>query len=169
MDNPTQYLKAYVVSHYPSLIMSSVSTGSRERVAQCWGYVRLPTGRWDFRLILPRSAPENALPLCTTVKKDNIEVWTFDDDHKMFQGLRQKFRVHFYELRQNHTSHFLLVEVLEGEPDRVTRIYRLDGADLLFELECLLKVQIAQRWGMKVHQEPFEKETLQRLFAPRRR
>lgn len=169
MDNPTQYLKAYLTAHYPGLGLSSVYSQARERVAYCWGHIILKGVRWDFRFMIPRSAPEDGRPLCTTVKRDGIVVWNFEEDHKLFQGLRQKFRVHLHEIKVQDIVQYMLVEVLEGEPDCITRIFRMDGEEFMFNLECVLKVQVARLWGTKTHFSADEKQALDALMLPQKK
>ena len=152
--------------NHPGLQMSAIHQAARERVVYGWGNIKLTSGRWDFNMFIPRSAPENGRPLCTTVKCNGKEVWTFESDHKMFQGLRQKFRVHLHELSVQGSRQFMLVEVLEGEPDKITRILRIDGDEFSLEVESLLKMTLGRLWGMKVHMKAEEKRALDRLMQP---
>ena len=131
MEDPTNYLRDYVCLHYKGLKISSVRMQSRERVASAWSNIYIGKDQWSFHFILPRSAPEDGRPLCSAVKKNNTISWDFVDDHKLFQGLRQKFRVHLHQLRIDKQQHFLLVEVIEGDPDRITRVYKMDGEEML--------------------------------------
>lgn len=169
MENPTKYIRDYVGMHYTGLQISPVKMQSRERVACVWGNIKIGKDQWSFNFILPRSAPEGGRPLCSMVKKNNVVVWEFENDHKLFQGLRQKFRVHLHELRVGKERHVLLVEVIEGNPDRITRVYKMDGEEMMFELETMLKLTLGKLWGMPAHFSRDEKSILDKLLKPHRR
>jgi len=167
MDNPSQALRNYMAKCHPQVAMSVIRSAAGERIAKGWGNVTLGSNRWGFHMMIPRSAPENGRPLCTTVKQNGETVWEFEEDHKQYQGVSQKKRVHLYQLSSGSDLYFALVEVLEGDPDMITRVLRVDGDEFRLEIEVLMKVQIGRLWGMGVTLSKKEKYTLDQLMQPK--
>ena len=169
MDNPTQYLRTFIRKNYPGVESSPVIGKFGERTAECWINTKLSTGRWSFKIFIPRSAPENGRPLCTVVMQDNRKVWSFEENHKLYQGVRQKLRVHLHQFSLSGSRQFALVKVLEGDPDKLTRVYRIDGNVFPIEIEALWKAHLARLWGMKLQTNAAEKSALDRLMQPRKK
>jgi len=166
MDNPTDYLKKYMKKHHPKLEMSLVYSQSRDKAVYGWGHTKLRSGFWDFRMMIPRSAPENGRPLCNVVKYNMEIVWQFEEDSQQYQGLWRKERVHLYEKDVDGQAYFFLVNVLEGTPDFIHRVFRPNGDELSLEVEVLLKEEL-RKWGMEVTLSPEEKLTWDRLMNPK--
>lgn len=166
LDNPTQYLRDYLAKHHRTLSVSQIYSQAHERIVYGWAHVMLQGIRWDFRMMIPRSAPENGRPLCQAVKRAGEERWIFEEDHRSVTELQQKVRVHLHEIRVGQASQFALIEVLEGTPDRITRAFRVDGDEFSQEVEVLMKVQVGRLWGMKVRFSKAEKAALNRLRQP---
>lgn len=169
MDNPTKYLRDYMRKHHPGLTISPVITKGGERVATCWINVKLKSGWWSFNIMIPRTAPENGRPLCTVVKHNNEQVWSFEEDHKTHQELLHKLRVHLHGFSSPAGTQFALVEIMEGDPDMITRVYRMDGDEFSLEIESLYKSLLGRLWGMKIRLSAEEKRAIARLMQPQRR
>jgi len=147
--------------------MQPIRTSRTESSAQGWGNITLSKSSWGFKMMIPRNAPEDGRPLCTKVTHNGVVVWEYYDDQQPYQGVRDKIRVHLFEMKVGTSVQFCLVEVQEGDPDRLTRVYRMDGDEFSLEVEILLKSKIAKLWGMKVRMKAEEKRTLDRPMPPR--
>tara|TARA_B100000508_G_scaffold56124_1_gene43733 strand:- start:1424 stop:1900 length:477 start_codon:yes stop_codon:yes gene_type:complete len=155
--------------HHPRLEMQTIRSRSGERISEGWANFNPDGRRWGFHMMIPRSAPEDGRPLCTKVSISGKLAWEFETDHKMFRGIKQKVRVHLHEFHFGKSVQFVLVEVIEGDPDRISRVFKMDGNEFSFEVEVLMKSQVARLWGMKVRTTAEEKRALERLTAPKKK
>jgi hypothetical protein len=166
MDNPKQALIDYMRRHHSGLEMQPVRSFSREKGVKAWVNHKFNNSSYGFEMMLPRSAPEGGRPLCTKVATNGKIVWEFISDHKSFHGVQQKVRVHLHQFQFGQAKQFALVEVIEGDPDRVSKVFRIDGDEFSLDVEVLMKVQIARLWGMRVRSTKEEQRALDRLLKP---
>lgn len=167
MDNPTQVLKDYIRDKHPRLTIQPVRTMGRERTAEVWANMNSGSNSLGFHFMIPRSAPEDGRPLCTKVNLNGDEVWEFVESHKMFRGHTQKVRVHLHEFHFGKDVQFALVEVIEGDPERISKVFRMDGDEFSLPVEVLMKSQLARLWGMKLRTTAEERRAPDRLMHAR--